>query len=168
MYLRLIRPRLLHALQLLSQFTGDPSSTAVAPLAHYLRLILATKMCEYSFYYAQDAKSISVVGVTDATWATNKKNGKSLRTHFLYVGPSLIQASSKEQRYVATSSASAELCPLFIAAKRTLWCYSYIKGIFWISVFPYRFFKHSFHMGFFLNVWFFLGKLVWHSILFKI
>jgi len=60
---------------------------------------------------------ISLVAFSDATWATNKQNRKSVGGNCIFLGSSLVHSISREQNTIATSSAAAELTQIFYTAK---------------------------------------------------
>lgn len=97
LYLRLTRPDLHHSLQLFSHYSRAPASAANSALNHCLGYIILT---------VDNGDDLTLVAFADTTWATNRKNRKSLGGMVIYLGPSIICAASKEHRYLDTSSAA--------------------------------------------------------------
>jgi hypothetical protein len=115
----LTRPDIAFVLGKLAQFMSDPvehHGHALKNLMRYLRSTLHQKIC-----YGPGGESEHFTLYSDADWASDKSDRKSVGGYVVmfYGGP--ISWSSKKQRSVATSSCESEYMALAMCAKQGQW-----------------------------------------------
>lgn len=114
------RPDLAFAVQKLAQFSHAPSNehwTAVKRVFRYLKGTLDLGIV----YSGTDAAPITVRGYSDADWATDRMDRKSISGYVFLLGGGAIAWSSKKQQTVALSSTEAEYMALTRASQHAIW-----------------------------------------------
>ena len=104
-YRRISRFDLLHALHVIAKVTNYPSETQTKQLKHFLGYILKTVDQHAEFYPTTPTTTATVIaGISDAEWAGNAKDRRSVGGCFVYVNSSCILATSKAQGIVTSCS----------------------------------------------------------------
>ena len=117
MYLRFTRIDILYALHKLSCFNQKYDETCKQAVLHLLGYLQRTQLFEKKFF-TDSNKSLKLVAFTDADWATNTIDRKSVSGHIIYLGCNHILAKSYKQKRVRTSSTGAELNEICTTAKK--------------------------------------------------
>ena len=127
-YLRLTRPDLLYALHKLSKIAHSPGDEGRRAILHLLRYVHQTKERKRYFYFNTEEKKhpITLIGFSDADWATSYLDKRSTGGNFIYLGQNLISGVSKTQVNVAPTSTDAELIEIYNATKKLLSIHSLI------------------------------------------
>jgi hypothetical protein len=110
------RPDICFAIGRLSQFMSDPAEhhgRALKGLLKYLRSIIGQKM-RFGLVGAHQ----KLVVYTDADWASDKHNRKSISRSTTQLCGGTVAYSSRKQRSIATSSTESEYIAAAGAAKQ--------------------------------------------------
>lgn len=120
------RPDIAFAVQHLSQFTKNPGPEHVAAVKHLYRFILGTP--DDGITYRRD-KGFEIRAYTDADWAQNVVDRKSISGHVFTVAGGAISWGSKKQSSVALSSLEAEYVSLSLATRHCVWLRQLVSDI---------------------------------------
>ena len=105
MYLMNMRPNICFAVNTLSQVLTDPGHVHLIAAKHILRYLRGT--VNYGINYKADQK-ISLEGYVDSDWVGSSIDRKSTSRCCFSVGSGVISWFSRNQSYVALSTAEAE------------------------------------------------------------
>ena len=105
-YLTITRPDVAYAVHVLSQFVSAPTSVHYAHLLRVLRYLRATPGRGLFF---SSRSSLQLSAFSDATWASDPSDRRSVTGFCLFLGSSLLTWKSKKQTGVSRSSTEAEL-----------------------------------------------------------
>ena len=111
------RPDIAFAVQHLSQFTARPSSEHWTAVKHVMRYIKGNARLGITL----GGTDISLIGYSDADWAANLADRRSVSGYTFQLAQGTISWSSKKQPTVALSTMEAEYIALAHAAKEALW-----------------------------------------------
>ena len=120
MFCRFTRYDLLYAINQFSRVLHAPSELAVQMVRRCFGYLKATKTFALS-YYPCEIKNLKLAVLTDAEWAANVADRKSVGGDMIYFGPSLVAATCKTQTVVAPSTQSSEVIQVFVASKKIKW-----------------------------------------------
>ncbi|XP_031279730.1 secreted RxLR effector protein 161-like [Pistacia vera] len=104
-YLTLTRANISFTVNKLSQFLQAPTEFKWQACKHVLRYIKGTSFHGFLF---KPAASLCVECYADADWGSNLDDRRSTRRYCMYLGPNLVQWSSRKQKVVALSSTEAK------------------------------------------------------------
>lgn len=114
-YLTYTRPVLTFVVNRLSQFLQQPTDAywkAIKRIFRYLKDTLNAgvyvKAEVSTLFSSMNSNQFSLIGYSDANWATCRDDWKSIGGHCVYLGGSLVSWSSKKQNVVARSSTESE------------------------------------------------------------
>ena len=113
------RPDIAFAVQNLSQFTSNPGPEHWQAVKRVFRYLSGTR--GHQLTYGAHESSTEVIGYSDADWASNPNDRKSISGYVFMLGGGAITWSSKKQNVVALSSAEAEYVAETHAAKEAIW-----------------------------------------------
>lgn len=116
------RPDICFAVSFLSRFLDAPTLSLWKAAKRVLRYLKETK--SKSLVYKRDSRC-SLVAYTDADWAGDKKDRKSVSGSVVFFGNNLLAWFCKKQNMVALSTAEAE----YVAAALVCAELIYIKGL---------------------------------------
>ncbi|XP_020685792.1 uncharacterized protein LOC110102004 [Dendrobium catenatum] len=116
-YLTLTRPDIQYAVHQLSQAMHKPLNSNFHALTHLLRYIQGTTDHGLPLYRDE----LTLQGYSDADWANNIQDRKSISGYCNFLGKSLISWRVKKQATVARSSTEAEYRALAAEAAEVLW-----------------------------------------------
>ena len=102
----------------LSQFLHDPTTTNWVACKRILCYINGT--LDYGISFCPTLV-LSLEGFSDADWATNLDDQKSMSGLCVFLGPNLITWSLKKQNVVAHSSTESEYRALVATAAELVW-----------------------------------------------
>jgi hypothetical protein len=117
-YLTATRPDIAHVVHILSRFVSAPT------LVHYVHLLRVLRylqgIASRRLFYAKSSK-LELHAYSDATWASDRVDRRSITGYCIFLGSSPIAWKSKRQSVVSRSSAEAELRALVITTAEIIW-----------------------------------------------
>uniref|UniRef100_A0ACD5X788 Uncharacterized protein n=1 Tax=Avena sativa TaxID=4498 RepID=A0ACD5X788_AVESA len=105
-YLAVTRPDISYPVHILSQFVSAPSTVHYSHLLCVLRYLRGTITRRLFF---PRSSSLQIQCYSDATWASDPSDRRSLSAYCVFLGGSLIAWKKKKQTAIARSSVEAEL-----------------------------------------------------------
>jgi hypothetical protein len=127
MYLMIgTRPDIAAAVCKLSQFMQNPGLNHWSAIKRVFRYLQGTK--DYELVYKPN-KNISVVGYSDADWANDLDDRKSISGYIFKVNGNTVSWSCKKQKVVALSSTEAEYMAYSEAVKEAIWIRELLKDL---------------------------------------
>ena len=121
------RPDLAFAVGAVSQFLVCPTKTHWEAVKHIFRYVSATAQLKLAL--GQSKGEPTVVGYSDADWAANDINRRSISGYAFKLGEGAISWASKKQTSVALSSTEAEYMALTQACKEAIWIKHYLTEL---------------------------------------
>ncbi|XP_031276879.1 secreted RxLR effector protein 161-like [Pistacia vera] len=120
-YLTLTRPDINFIVNKLSQFLQAPTELQWQACKRVLRYIKG--FLPYGLHF-KPASTLHVECYADADWGGNLEDRRSTSDCYVYLGPNLIQWSSRKQKVVALSSTEVEYRALVQTAIEVAWLQS--------------------------------------------
>ena len=117
-YLTVTRPDIAHAVHILSQFVGAPTSVHFGHLLRVLRYLRGTS--SQCLFYARDSP-LRLHAYSDSTWASDPTDRRSVTGYCIFLGSSPLVWKSKKQAAVSRSSTEAELRALATTTSEIVW-----------------------------------------------
>ncbi|XP_038715065.1 secreted RxLR effector protein 161-like [Tripterygium wilfordii] len=117
-YLTITRPYISHAVSIVSQFMHSP---IVAHMNLVKRILCYLKWSIGRGILMKNNGHSQILGYTDADWAGNTLDRKSMTGYCVFDGGNLVSWKSKTQMVVAHSSAEAEYCAMASTASELIW-----------------------------------------------
>jgi hypothetical protein len=117
-YLGVTRPDISYAVHILSQFVSAPTHLHYSHLLRVLRYLRGTITRRLFF---PRSSSLQLQAYSDATWASDSSDRRSLSAYCIFLGGSLIAWKTKKQTAVSRSSAEAELRAMALATAEVTW-----------------------------------------------
>ncbi|XP_058192154.1 secreted RxLR effector protein 161-like [Rhododendron vialii] len=117
-YLTVTRPDIAYAVHLVSQFLSSPRTTHYDAVLRILRYVKGTLF--YGLHYAAHS-SLELRAYSDADWAGDPTDRRSITGYCFFLGDSLISWRSKKQTVVSRSSTEAEYRALADTTQELLW-----------------------------------------------
>lgn len=114
------RPDITFAVHALAQFASNPDSSHFNAAKRVLRYLKGTEKFCLVFKGSQTSK-FTLHGFTDADWAADTNDRKSIGGYCFYLNDSLVSHMSKKQRTVALSTAESETHAAMQATKEAIW-----------------------------------------------
>ena len=115
-------PQLAYAVQTLSQFSSNPGPEHMSALKRVFRYLATAKEAEVGIVYGGGRQwPTDIIGYSDADWASNPNDRKSISGFAFLLGGGAISWSSKKQTSVALSSTEAEYMAASHAARHAIW-----------------------------------------------
>ncbi|KAM2954379.1 hypothetical protein FF1_032665 [Malus domestica] len=121
-YLTITRPDITYAVSLASQFMHSPTVDHLNLVKRILRYLKGSIGQGITMHNNQ---STVISGYTDADWAGNAIDRKSITGYCTFVGGNLVTWKSKKQQVIARSSAEAEYRAMAATACELIW----LKGL---------------------------------------
>ena len=121
------RPDIAYAAMALGQFNASPTRTHLACAKGVLRYLAGSVHLCLQFPTPPIQKSTDTLqlpttrGLSDADWASDEKDRKSVSGYCFYFLDSLVSWSSRKQRTVSTSSTESEYYALTNTIKEAIW-----------------------------------------------
>lgn len=120
MYLMMAsRPDIAFAVSHLSKFCSDPSEKHWLAVKRLLRYLRGTS--KLALLLGVKGRNSGVVGYTDADWASDSEDRKSVGAYLFFVCGSVVSWTAKKQAFVATSTMESEYVAAAQAAKEAIW-----------------------------------------------
>ena len=120
------RPDITFAVQHLSQFSSNPGMAHWTAAQRVIRYLNTTKVAKLTLGGRQP---IILRGWTDADWAANTDDRKSISGYAFTLGSGAISWSAKKQPTVATSSCEAEYIACDHATKEAMWLWALLRAL---------------------------------------
>ena len=117
-YLTATKPDIAYAVHILSQFVSAPTIVHYAHLLRVLRYLRGT--IPRRLFYATSSQPM-LHAYSDATWASDHADRRSVTGYCIFLGGSPIAWKSKRQTAVSRSSAEAELRALATTTAEIIW-----------------------------------------------
>jgi len=117
-YLGVTRPDISYAVHILSQFVSAPTHLHYSHLLRVLRYLRGTITRRLFF---PRSSSFQLQAYSDATWASDSSDRRSLSAYCVFLGGSLIAWKTKKQTAVSRSSAEAELRAMALVTAEVTW-----------------------------------------------
>lgn len=115
-------PQLAYAVQTLSQFSSNPGAEHMSALKRVFKYLAHARDHEVGIVYGGTRQwPVDIIGYTDADWASNPNDRKSISGYVFLLGGGAISWSSKKQTTVALSSTEAEYMAATHAARHAIW-----------------------------------------------
>ena len=107
-----------YAVHILSQFMARPTHLHYSHLLRVLRYLRGTISRRLFF---PSSTSLQLQAYSDATWASDPSDRRSLSAYCVFLGSSLIAWKTKKQTAVSRSSAEAELRAMAAVTAEVTW-----------------------------------------------
>ncbi|KAH9800516.1 hypothetical protein KPL71_000695 [Citrus sinensis] len=104
-YLVLTRPEIAFAVHKLSQYVATPTLQHILACKRVLRYLKVTE--DYGLKFSAGGE-MKITGYTDADWACDVDDRKSIEAYCIYFRNNLVSWSSKKQTVVTRSTAESE------------------------------------------------------------
>jgi hypothetical protein len=117
-YLAVSRPDISYPVHILSQFVSAPTSVHYSHLLRVLRYLCGTITRPLFF---PRSSSLQLQEYSDATWASDPLDRRSLSAYCVFLSGSLIAWKTKKQIAVSRSSVEAELRAMALLAAEVTW-----------------------------------------------
>lgn len=114
------RPDLTFAVHKLAQFASNPDESHFNAAKRVLRYLKGS--INYSLiFHGNQSDSFKLIGYSDADWASNTYDRKSIGGYCFYLNHCLISHMSKKQKTIALSTAESETHAAVQATKEAIW-----------------------------------------------
>jgi len=125
------RPDIAFAVTKLSQYNHKPRTSYLTAAKRVLRYLKST--ITYGLQFSKDANSrrlgpYKLGGYTDADWARNPQDRKSISGYIFFLGAP-VSWKSKRQAIIATSTTEAEFSAYLEISKQALWLRQLVEDI---------------------------------------
>mgnify|MGYP005979871687 CR=1 FL=1 len=117
-YLAVTRPDISYPVHILSQFVSAPTTVHYSHLLRVLRYLRGTITRRLFF---PRSSSLQLQCYSDATWASDPSDRRSLSAYCVFLGGSLIAWKTKKQTAVSRSSVEAELRAMALLTAEVTW-----------------------------------------------
>ena len=117
-YLAVTRPDISYPVHILSQFVSAPTSVHYSHLLRVLRYLRGT--ISHRLFFPRSS-SLELQAYSDATWASDPSDRRSLSAYCVFLGGSLIAWKTKKQTAVSRSSTEAELRAMAMLTAEVIW-----------------------------------------------
>jgi hypothetical protein len=117
-YLAVTRPDISYPVHILSQFVSAPTTVHYSHLLRVLRYLRGTITRRLFF---PRSSSLQLQAYSDATWASDPVDRRSLSAYCVFLGGSLIAWKMKKKTAVSRSSVEAELRAMALLTTEMIW-----------------------------------------------
>uniref|UniRef100_A0ACD5W9H1 Uncharacterized protein n=1 Tax=Avena sativa TaxID=4498 RepID=A0ACD5W9H1_AVESA len=117
-YLAVTRPDISYLVHILSQFVSAPTTVHYSHLLRVLRYLRGTITRRLLF---PRSSSLQLQCYSDATWASDPSDRRSLSAYCVFLGGSLIAWKTKKQTSVSRSSVDVELRAMALLTAEVTW-----------------------------------------------
>ncbi|KAJ2985252.1 hypothetical protein NUW54_g10210 [Trametes sanguinea] len=117
------RPDISHAVQQLSQYSSNPSTTHLTAAKRVLRYLKGSRNLGITYHRPPEgpAAPLEPVGYSDADWGNDLDDRRSIAGQIFFLAGGPISWSSRKQRTVAKSSMEAEYMAASTATSEIAW-----------------------------------------------
>jgi hypothetical protein len=122
---RYTRPDISVSVNILSGYTSNPSEEHVVLAKRILCYLYSTRELSLTM----KGGDLSIESHSDADWATDKNDRKSISGYVTKVGNSIVSWGSKKQSCVALSTMEAEYVALVECVKDAIWIKSFLTEL---------------------------------------
>src|SRR3954469_3501928 len=119
-YLVVTRPDISYSVHILVQFVSAPTTVHYSHLLRVLRYLRGTISLSLSLFFPRSS-SLQLQAYSDATWASDPLDRRSLSAYCVFLGGSLIAWKTKKQTAVSRSSAEDELRAMALLTAEVTW-----------------------------------------------
>ena len=123
-YLTVTRPDITFAVGVVSQFMQNPKQQHWEAVCRILKYL---KSAPGKGLVLKPSDDLDIVGFSDASWAGDRLDRRSVSGYCVFVGGNLVTWKSKKQNVVARSSAEAEYRAMAHSACEMLWVKSILQ-----------------------------------------
>lgn len=116
------RPDISYAVHVVSQFSNNPNETHWTAVKRIFRYLKGTT--KYKLEYSADGSN-EVVGFSDADWANNEENRRSISGYVFQMAGGVISWKCAKQTSVALSSCEAEYIALSSASQEAIYWFNF-------------------------------------------
>ena len=117
-YLTITRPDIAYAVHIVSQFVAAPTCTHWAAVVRILRYLRGTM---FRSLLLSSTSTLELRAYSDASYARNSTDRRSVTGFCVFLGDSLISWKSKKQSVVSLSSTEAEYRAMASTSKEIIW-----------------------------------------------
>ena len=117
-YLTITRPDIAHAVHVVSQFVTAPTTVHWAAVHRILRYLRGTR---FQSLLLPSSSSLELRAYSDADWAGDPADRKSVTGFCVFLGDSLVSWKSKKQAVVSVSSTEAEYRAMASTTREVVW-----------------------------------------------
>ncbi|KAH9726247.1 retrovirus-related pol polyprotein from transposon RE1 [Citrus sinensis] len=117
-YAVLIRPELAYSVNKLSQYMSDPRQSHWTACKRVLRYLKSTGNMCLKF---QKSEHLDLIAYTDADWASDQDDRRSISGYCVFLGDNLVAWSSRKQGMVARSTAESEYRAIALCTTEITW-----------------------------------------------
>jgi hypothetical protein len=117
-YLTITRPDIAYAVHIVSQFVAAPTCTHWAAVVRILRYLRGTM---FRSLLLSSTSTLELRAYSDASYARNSTDRRSVTGFCVFLGDSLISWKSKKQSVVSLSSTEAEYRAMASISKEIIW-----------------------------------------------
>ena len=117
-YAVLTRPELAYSVNKLSQYLSDPRQSHWTACKRVLRYLKSTANMCLKF---QKSKHLDLIAYTDADWASDPDDRRSVSGYCVFLGDNLVAWSSIKQGMVARSTAESEYRAIALCTTEITW-----------------------------------------------
>ncbi|KAH9736625.1 retrovirus-related pol polyprotein from transposon RE1 [Citrus sinensis] len=125
-YATLTRPKIAFSVNKLGQFLAAPTVNHWQACKRILRYLKGTLHLGLQFY-SHGVQNLDCF--SDADWASDKDDRRSITGYCVFLGPNLVSWCSKKQAVVSRSSTESEYRALALAASEVLWIKSLLTEL---------------------------------------
>ena len=123
------RPDIAYAIQSLSQFSHNLSSEHWHAVKHLFRYLQGTKDMGIMYDQCGGSATTAISGFSDADWASNEIDRKSISRYTFLMGGGAISWTSKKQSIMALLSMEAEYIAATLATKQIIWLRDFLTAL---------------------------------------
>ena len=110
----------------LASFSSNPSPHHIRAIDRVLHYVACTRELHLDWW--PNVLDLEPTGYTNADYAGDSSDRKSIGAYFYTVGDATFSWSSKKQSTVATSTTEAEYIALYMASQQAAWIYQFSLG----------------------------------------
>ena len=118
LYLTASRPDISYSVRVCAKYQANPKKSHMTALKRIIKYVKTT--VEFGVWYSKDTSDV-LAGYSDADWAWNANDRKSISGSCLYMGNNLVSLMSKKQNSMSLSTAEVEYIVAGSCCTQLLW-----------------------------------------------